>query len=311
MTHISLALTGGLGNQLFQIAAGMSMSRERIILCPEYGYPRMTNSAPDCYLFHLPKEIGIRRCREESCPISKKVVGFLLRKGIEPGNSFGMRLFQAVLRLLAQAFFAFWQKERYRIFVANDVGYAGEIPIQSNLLIGYFQSYEYLNKNQTLSTLMSLSPANTNLSYRKLLQRARKIKPIIVHARLGDYFQHPHFGIPSEEYYLRGLQTLRRQDAPIWVITNDCKFIESNFNRLMNLNVEVIDDTQLDPAQVMHIMRFGSGYILANSSFSWWAAQLRFDRSTPVVTPLPWFKDIPEPRNLVPKDWVRIKTTWI
>jgi hypothetical protein len=57
-------------------------------------------------------------------------------------------------------------------------------------------------------------------------------------------------------------------------------------------------------------MSFGKAIITANSSFSWWAAASG-DQSKTVITPTPWFKNLNEPKDLIPEHWIRIKSSWI
>jgi hypothetical protein len=56
----------------------------------------------------------------------------------------------------------------------------------------------------------------------------------------------------------------------------------------------------------MEVMRFGGGFIVANSTFSWWAAQLRYKRFAQVVCPSPWFKFTESPENIVDKEWISL-----
>jgi len=53
-------------------------------------------------------------------------------------------------------------------------------------------------------------------------------------------------------------------------------------------------------------MRLGTGYVLSNSTFGWWAAYLARMEPKVVVVPDPWFKKIDEPLGLIPIGWTRI-----
>jgi hypothetical protein len=47
--------------------------------------------------------------------------------------------------------------------------------------------------------------------------------------------------------------------------------------------------------------------IIANSSFSWWAAYLNSNTSKIVVAPTQWFNDSSYYQNdIIPNEWVRI-----
>jgi hypothetical protein len=55
-------------------------------------------------------------------------------------------------------------------------------------------------------------------------------------------------------------------------------------------------------------MRLGHGFVIANSSFSFWGAMLaNRSEDIDVVAPEPWFSGMPEPRDLIPPNWLREK----
>ena len=49
-----------------------------------------------------------------------------------------------------------------------------------------------------------------------------------------------------------------------------------------------------------------SNFILANSSFSWWAAYLSNNVNKLVVAPAKWFNVNIDTSDLIPKEWIRI-----
>jgi hypothetical protein len=69
--------------------------------------------------------------------------------------------------------------------------------------------------------------------------------------------------------------------------------------------VKVINDEGLLPIEVLHLMSIGSSYVIANSTFSWWAAKLSNSRQ--VIAPEPWFVGAKEPSQLIPDEWLRLK----
>jgi len=57
------------------------------------------------------------------------------------------------------------------------------------------------------------------------------------------------------------------------------------------------------PTATLQAMRFGRGYIIANSTFSWWGAYLSMTENAPVYAPSPWFKGMRSPEDLLPPHW--------
>ena len=50
--------------------------------------------------------------------------------------------------------------------------------------------------------------------------------------------------------------------------------------------------------------------IIANSSFSWWAAKTGIKKEL-VIAPSPWFKTLESPTYLIPNSWYQIKSSWM
>ena len=53
-------------------------------------------------------------------------------------------------------------------------------------------------------------------------------------------------------------------------------------------------------------MRLGRGYVIANSTFSWWAAYLSLNPGVEVVVPSPWFMGMEDPGELIPPNWKQL-----
>jgi len=73
------------------------------------------------------------------------------------------------------------------------------------------------------------------------------------------------------------------------------------------LPIRLVGQVNNSTALTFEIMRLGYGYVIANSTFSWWAAYLSRNLNSSVVSPDPWFTGIPEPTYLIPKGWKRIQ----
>jgi hypothetical protein len=73
----------------------------------------------------------------------------------------------------------------------------------------------------------------------------------------------------------------------------------------------MIPEIDRSPAATLEVMRFGAGYVIANSSFSWWAAFLSKKPDVEVIAPQPWFQGMDEPRDLIPPNWQRIEAGYL
>jgi hypothetical protein len=54
-----ISLTGGLGNQLFQMYAGLSFDKNQVRLTSKFGNPRKTCGLPDLLHFQLPYRVEV------------------------------------------------------------------------------------------------------------------------------------------------------------------------------------------------------------------------------------------------------------
>jgi hypothetical protein len=151
-----------------------------------------------------------------------------------------------------------------------------------------------------------------------------------IHHRRGDYLNHPnHFPIPTEKYYQRSMEIALwgNPDTIFYVFSDNIdqiKFEYSNSDFTDKLiksgqivffegtprPVELIDRIG-EPKDWLDLfaMRLCSQHIIANSTFSWWAAFLSDDESPFVpdvwfgnhtdVARIPW-------KRMIPLEWKMI-----
>ena len=61
-----------------------------------------------------------------------------------------------------------------------------------------------------------------------------------------------------------------------------------------------------DPISTMHFMSICDHFIIANSTFSWWAAYIKSCRKKIVICPKKWFAEKKLNFTSVPKNWISI-----
>jgi hypothetical protein len=74
--------------------------------------------------------------------------------------------------------------------------------------------------------------------------------------------------------------------------------------------IEWIDNTNLSASETLQLFRRCDGYIIANSSFSWWAAMLSQAVNPIVIAPTKWFRNLEDPKELIPPSWLRVNSTF-
>jgi hypothetical protein len=175
-----------------------------------------------------------------------------------------------------------------------------------SILIGYFQSAEFLSDSFVHQALQNLRPKLSHPETKNLIEKATLIAPRIIHIRRGDYVG-SGLGTLGEKYFGTALERLSTNSngRETWVFSNDIPEARELLKKQNLTQFRFIEESQqITPVNTMHLMRHGSSFIISNSSFSWWAAALALDRNAPVVAPAPWFKTLESPQGIYPKNWI-------
>ena len=300
-------LTGGLGNQLFQLAAALHFAgSRRIELDVHTAEPRKNKSGEaEILSFDLPPHIHI--LEKNQGKLVRKVFGFNLRSGYLPRNFEKKAMFKAIRGLGSTIALGLALKHFHRIIVSNDLGNDRKIKRsdRSEIIIGYFQTYkvacEVINRKESLFSHLR------NENFQEFRSLAVIEKPLLVHVRLGDYELEEQFGILSPEYYRVAIERAwqRGEFDKIWLFSDQPNEALHRIPQQYRDKIRLIEDDDLDSAETLQIMSLCQGYVIANSSFSWWAASLSDFKDPIVITPKPWFIKLPEPTDLMPPHWDR------
>jgi len=135
---------------------------------------------------------------------------------------------------------------------------------------------------------------------------------VAVHVRRGDYLTRPALRVCNLNYYRKALAFMRRNlESPrFFVFSDDHSWCEEHFSEP---GVHLVRTRLSDrlPAIDMELMRRCRHQVIANSTFSWWAAWLNENPGKIVVAPYKWFNQ--EAMNqramefLVPRDWIHLE----
>jgi hypothetical protein len=297
MPKLIIPLMGGLGNQLFQLQAALSLFDGEIELIGSLGRPRTTNGLPDICYCELPSRVAYKH--KKSYKLLEKVHAYLLRSSLNRNyNRFKIGLVTAISAVLFSLYFM----RPVRVITATDLGFCELDKIRkSTVLIGYFQSYRW--HNHEMSQILS-----TDCSDRiQTLKNESSAKSIcILHIRLTDYLSEKNFGQLSTEYYEEALDLVfsRTRIDEIWLFSDDLTLADTILPSKYRTKIRKIDDSHLLPIEILLGMTNGTAYVIANSTFSWWAA--RYSSARIVVAPKPWFQNNKSPNDLIPVDWLEL-----
>jgi hypothetical protein len=113
-------------------------------------------------------------------------------------------------------------------------------------------------------------------SFLELANEAMNQKPIVVHVRLGDYqnFQHL-YGEPQYESIAKVVKFhTQAHKVPVWLFTDSPDRVPEQILAKLGAD-KVIGPGDLErPIENLVLMSMGSALICSNSTFSWWAAFL-------------------------------------
>ena len=310
---VTIHLAGGLGNQLFQLSAGLNASKNGSVLIePALAFPRRNaEGLIEISDFVLPSNVLIDVDREYSSS-THKFTNLILRLS---GNTTKSRMLNHLLivDLIGNFLMRRYLHRKANLVVSEGLGYSDVLKEISNTpyLIGLFQSYKWLEDQGTRSKMQSLRLRDESIEFKLLRDLALKEKPLVVHIRLGDYKAESEFGILDGTYYRKAIEQILVGDTKIWVFTNEEALARQIFPNEFSKNVRWVTDPSLSSSQTLELMRYGSGFVIGNSTFSWWGAVLNYSGSHRIVAPFPWFKLTESPRALLPEHWITVPASYL
>lgn len=180
-------------------------------------------------------------------------------------------------------------------------------------LDGYWQSEKYfgdfadaIRKDFTVSR--APSPANA-----AWLARIRGSQSVSIHVRRGDYVTNAEankfHGTCGIDYYERAVRALcaRLDGSPeFFVFSDDPDWVRAHLDLGAHVHHYVTDNDAATNYEDLRLMSACRHHIIANSTFSWWGAWLNPSQGKIVIAPQRWFRagDMDD-RDLIPAHWVR------
>jgi hypothetical protein len=179
-------------------------------------------------------------------------------------------------------------------------------------LDGYWQSEKYFS--DCAATLRREFTANAPLDPTNAAIAAciDAVTAVSLHVRRGDYVDDPrtsrYHGTCSLNYYRRAIeQVAARAASPhTFVFSDDAEWTRANLH--LDVPTTFVDANPADRGfRDMQLMSRCRHHVVANSSFSWWGAWLDPSPDKIVVAPERWFNaDGIDTRDLIPTTWVTL-----
>lgn len=263
MNKVFVRLSGGLGNQLYQIAAGMYLSKiiNSELFVDDSSCKKLSTHNGDRLGnlgYILPRISWLDRVRYLFIPKLLKKIGFISKsyiRDIDLGNEF----------LLS------------------------DLSCGNYYLDGYWQNCFYsISVFDELHSTITLPKANSK--YSDLIDNASH--SVSLHIRRGDFLKSDGNFILPLSYFLDSLELLqsRYEELSIFVFSDDIDWCKNILSSVDEFSFFFVDDT-CNELEDFYLIHKCDSKIISNSTFSWWAAFLGDDFKSLVLYPLTWDLD--------------------
>ncbi|MBK9283698.1 MAG: alpha-1,2-fucosyltransferase [Sphingobacteriaceae bacterium] len=286
-------LIGGLGNQMFQYAAGKALAdfHQTSLFLDLSAY----KAEPNVAYTNRNYELGIFNL--QALQASQSELDYFLKEN------------NKLQRIIAR-YFPKTQKK----MVLNEYGHLFYDEFfncpKDTYLNGFWQCEKYFSSIRPSLlkdfTIKDVIPE-------KILEIQNKIKSsaaVSIHVRRGDYVNlksaSDFHGACSLNYYEKAHAFLKDkfENFNLFIFSDDIAWCKQNFSFQ---NMHFIEQ-QHGPHWDMFLMSFCNHNIIANSSFSWWGAWLNENENKSVVLPDFWFRNVKtESLGIKPDNWILIE----
>lgn len=287
---IKVLLKGGLGNQMFQYAIGRVLSiKHNTLLVLDTSYldldiKNITKRSYDLDVFG----IEINNIKDNDIPFIFK--------------TFESKIITNLLVMIRKVFRVSGQ----------ETGYSFNPEILNTLdgayLSGYFQSYKYF-KGYEEQILKDFTFKNIPNSIEVLAGEISNTNSVCVHVRRGDYVGNKNHEVVNLDYYKKGIDLISEQTKieKIYVFSDDIEWCKDNIKFEFETVFIGEEYVGYKDSGHMYLMSKCRNFVIANSSFSWWAAWLAPRPDKVVICPKKWFGDSSiNTADLIPETWIRI-----
>lgn len=288
---------GGMGNQLFQYAAGkaVSIKKGKEFKLDVSGYENQDAIiTPRSYALNV---FNI----EEKFSSAGEVGNFLRNKDRKRAGFFGKFLLK------------FFDKNEAEYFVEPRFTFNSEVfDFEEPLYLeGYWQTEKYFKDVADVIRNEFTLKDEYFVDGKEITQKIKSCGAVSLHIRRGDYVTsattNKFHGICSLDYYEKAIKYIADsvKNPYFFVFSDDIEWVKQNLK--INHPVEYVSDRVLKDYEELILMSYCKHNIIANSSFSWWGAWLNSNPEKIVIAPKQWFADASvDTSDVVPESWIRI-----
>lgn len=285
-------IIGGLGNQMFQYAAGRALSIRNDT--------QLALDISDFKNYKLHQGFEFPRLFNQQCGIATHVDVFKMLDWQAPS---------LIRRVLARRQFASLRHKRF-IAEPHYQYWAGINNLPTNCyLSGYWQSEKYFSDvaSQIRKDFTFRLPLQNKNS--EFANEISQVDAVSLHIRRGDYVSNKKttatHGLCSIDYYQTAIRYIaeRVPHPHFFVFSDDIAWVKDNLK--IDFLCQYVDHNHgAESYNDMRLMSMCQHHVIANSSFSWWGAWLNPSPEKIVIAPKKWFAVDVNTSDLYPQDWV-------
>ena len=285
-------IIGGLGNQMFQYAFAYALQMRN----PEEQVLIDTSIFRGYHLhngFELDRLFGLRlpvAGKEDLCRVTRYIPYYPLS-----------RLVRKIMPPLKTVYL----DPEYLSFDPAAMTQSGDVYYD-----GYWQTEKYFwDIRDTVLDLFTFKDVLRPYSA-ELAERISGTDSVAIHVRREDYTQASNYrGICDFDYYDRAISKAKEfvQDPCFFVFSDDPLWCKRNLSPMLGAaeTVFVEGNTGVNSSDDMRLMSVARCNILANSSFSWWAAYLNRRGDKLAIVPPKWVNEV-ESRDVYLDSWIKV-----
>lgn len=134
---------------------------------------------------------------------------------------------------------------------------------------------------------------------------------VSIHIRKTDYLlnKNSYFSSCEPQYYYDSIETickLRTKHLHFFIFSDDFTWVQNNI-QFQDIDYTFVNPRQQNsPSEDLCLMSICNHNIIANSTFSWWAAYLNNYQDKTIISPKYWYKDHNR-QNINLQTWIEIK----
>jgi hypothetical protein len=294
-----IEIIGGLGNQMFQYAFYYALKKRYDERSTKIYIDRFKTTV-DNQGYELQNVFQINNVSDIYC----KDVSVL----VDNSMSMASRIRRKILG----------PKETY--FLEKKFRYDSKVfELKNNGIIyfrGLWQDETYFKEYRAELLLKFKFPPLTDEININILNIIENCNAVSIHIRRGDYVNNPKYkdilgDVCNYKYYNEAVNLIKSKESlPVFfVFSDDIEWVENNFDFLKESKVYYISNNKGSKSFLdMQLMCNCKHNIIANSTFSWWAAWLNTNDNKIVIGPFHWFKNNKklQENNIIPDNWVKI-----